>query len=440
MRMMLRGILVRCLGLVTAASALLAQQPGSYLHIDGATATAVGVLWSHGYDDDDAESAGLVRVLASCRLEHVRRQLSDALATGLRIGGDYSLVFAVVPGGDAERVAKFLATVQQRELRADALSDDTIALLVARAALAADDAEFVYPGDVMWTRARRQLGAGTAIARPPAGIATAIARLTPEAVRTALAKPVPMRVGVLGVVDADVIRAVQPLVPAAEVPVRGDGLCTKPRLLRQMSEDRNVRADSPYVSVAFPLPAGVDRAALALGVQVATNRAFRRWKMRGVEQQARAPFVSWSWLQAEPMVRICRRGEDPSRLLPGEKPKASVRDELGATQGELEVFLEDLRSVPPTDRELALARNALRSRLSLPGPGKKHEWASEPATLPGRLQVLLLSTHHGVDVAKLDTSGRDEVHRALRAVMQKGRGSWHALLPIENPLYGFRRR
>jgi hypothetical protein len=428
------------LSVLLLAALLPAQQRCTYLHIDGATATAVGVLWSHGFDDDDAEVAGLARVVAACRLERVRRLVPDTLSSGMRIGNDYSLVFGVVAGGDAQLASKFLATLLSDQSADEVLTDDVIALAVARAALAADDAEFVYPGDVLLTRARQGLGRGTALARPPAGIATAIAKLTPSAVRDALRFGTPVRVALLGVVDATLIDAIRPLSPTFAVKTRGTLVCAQPRAVREMTEDRNGRADSPYVSAAFALPADVDRAALAVGVEVATSRAFRRWRMRGREQNARAPFVAWSWLQADPLLRFCRRGEHHVRLLPGERPQAMVPDEVRATTAELQLFLEDIRTVPPSETELGQARAALRSRLGLPGPGQKYAWASEPATLPGRLQVLLLAAHHGVDVAQIDNLDAAQVHAALKLVLQAERSSWHALLPASDNALGYRQR
>lgn len=422
------------------AARLPAQQRCAYLQIDGATATAVGVLWSHGFDDDAIEVAGLARVVAACRLERVRRLVPNTLASGMRIGSDYSLVFGVVAGGDAQLASKFLSTLLSDQSADEVLTDDVIALAVARAALAADDAEFVYPGDILLTRARQRLGRGTALARPPAGIATALVKLTPTAVRDALRVGSPVRVAVLGAVDAAVIDAIRPLTPTFETETRGKFVCSQPRAVRDMSKDRNGRADSPYVSAVFALPADVDRAALAIGVEVATSRAFRRWRMRGREQNARAPFVAWSWLHADPLLRFCRRGENHVRLLPGERPQALVPDEVRATTAELQAFLADLRTVPPSETELGNARAALRSRLGLPGPGQKFAWASEPATLPGRLQVLLLAAHHGVDVAKIDNLDASLVHAAVKSVLQAERSSWHALLPANDNALGYRRR
>ena len=175
-------------------------------------------------------------------------------------------------------------------------------------------------------------------------------------------------------------------------------------------------------------------------MQIATNRAFRRWRMRGMEQQARAPFVRWSWLHADPIVQFCRRGEDPRRLLPGEQANGSLKGEVSATTAELKAYLDDLVRLPPTEAELSGAKVALSGRLALPGPGQKYAWASEPATLPGRLQVLLLAAHHDVDVAQIDTLTVAAVHAAVKLVLDPNNASWHGLLPELGREYGYRQR
>lgn len=436
---------MRNLGLLAAmmfASIAAAQsRPLTLLkNIDGANAIAVGVLWSHGYDDDSAVECGLARVLAKCRLERAQRAVPGCLASGLHVGADYGLAFAVVGRADQKRALLFLKALID-EGSGEQWSDDQLALIVARIALAADDAEFLYPGSALLSRARKHLGRGTAIARPPVGIASAIAKLTPSRVREALRLPVPMCVACLGVIDADFAKSVEALpIPRLELSVRGAQACVEVSAGSGVSEVENDRADSPYVSVAFAVPPGRDRAAFALGIEVATARAFRRWRYRGLEQWARAPFVAWSWLHADALVQFSRRGEDPRQLLPGERPEAKASDEVRATKAELEMFLDDLRTVPPSKRELEIARNALRSRWRFAEAGEVSAWASEPATYPGRLQVLLLAAHHGVDVARLDTLTTDSVHAALKRVLQSERGSWHALLPASSLSYGYRRR
>lgn len=420
------------------ACAVPAQGPCTWLHLDGADATAVGVLYPTGFDDDPKGRSGLAAVAAAARLEQGRRNAGALLASGVQVGSDYAIVFAVVGRDGIDAAVAFLEGV--RRDGAD-LDDDVLALAIARAALAADDAEFLYPGDVMRTRARRRIGAGTALVRPPYGQATECIELTPAIVRERLAAPTPVRVAALGAVDQRWIDAVggiaspaDPCAPAAVL------VCRPPRRERERTEDVSARADSPYVAVAFAAPPAADRPAFALAMEIARARAFGRFRLRGRELFARAPFVRWSWLRADPLAVFFRRGEDNVQLLPGERPKATVDDEVDATQRELQALLEDLRTVPPTANEMAAARAALRSQLGLPGPGESAPWASEAATLPGRLQVLLLRGYHAIDVAILDSVSPAMVAASMKATLGPARSSWHAMVPRRRDRLGYRRR
>jgi len=360
------------------------------------------------------------------------------LASGAKVGADYAIVFAVVGADEVQRAVAFLAAV-----RGDGagLDDDSLRLGIARAALAADDAEFLYPGDVLMSRARQRLGAGTALARPPVGRATECSALTPAVLRQRLAETTPLRVAALGVVDKAWLAAVSGMKwSKAACPARGLATCGEVGAQPQMTTDLSARSDSPYLGVAFGAPAGAQRATFALGVEVAKMRAFRGLKLRGRELFARAPFVRWSWLQADPIILFCRRGEDHVRLLPGQRQGASISDEVAATRRELAALLADLRGKPPTTTELEGARAALLGQLVLPGPEEQPAWASEPATLPGRVQVLLLRAHHDVDVEALEGVTAAQVGASLAATLALERASWHAVAPRPRDNLGYRRR
>jgi len=422
--------------LLCGSSVAQTQQLFVLQHVEGANALAVGVLWAHGYADDEASDCGLARVLATRRLDRARRAVPSCLATGMHVGSDYGLVFGVVGRDDRERALQFLNTLLDETT--DASTDDELALTIARVALHADDAEFLYPGSLLASRARKEVGAGTAIERPAAGIAAAIAKLTPARVRAELRRPAPMRVACLGNLDEKLRAGVHKLpVPHLEHPAFAPLLCNERTAAAPVSTQLHDRIDSPYVAAAFALPHGLDRASLAVGVEIATARAFRRWRYRGFEQQARAPFVAWSWLHQDPLLHFCRRGENPRQLLPGERSQANADDEAGATAAELQAYLQDLRTNKPSQQELQLARASLQRRL---GFAESSPWAKEPATYPGRLQVLLLATHHRVAVARLDTVSADSVHAALKQVLAQGRGSWHSLVPANSTSYGYRQR
>ena len=429
------SLVVGVLGLALAARA----QEAPIVHpVADAAAATVGVLFAQGFDDDPEDRAGLAAVLAAARLAQGRRAAGELLASGAKVGADYAIVFAVVGPEQRGAAAAFV-----RALFDDGagLDDDALELAIARAALAADDAEHLYPGDVLRTRARRRLGGGEPFARPPAGHAPACSALTPAEVRSALAVRAPARVAALGAVEPAWARALAAASAAAvRCPPRGQAACTARWRQRAMTEDLSERADSPYVAAAVAAPGGDERAIFAVAAEVARARAFRQLPLRGRELFARAPFLKWSWLEADPIAVFFRRGADPVQVLPGERGRATVADELAATRGELESLLDDLRRRAPTQGELEAARRALRGRLLLPVPGGEAAWAGEPATYPGRVQVLLLRAHHGVDVARTEAVTGAQVQATLAAALAEERVSWHAVVPRPRDGLGYPRR
>lgn len=424
---------------LTSWPGLRSQRPVEVLPVAGARAVAVGVLFGQGFDDDPEGRAGLAAVVAAARLEQGRRAVAgELLASGAKVGGDYAIVFAVVASEQRDDAVAF---VRALHAAGATLDDDALQLAVARAALAADDAEHLYPGDVLRTRARRRLARGTALARPPAGVARECSQLSPGAVRAALAAPTPSRVAALGDVGAAWGAALQQACePGPPCPPRGRATCAARWGQRAMTEDVSARADSPYVAAAVAAPAAAARASFAVALEVARARAFERFGLRGRELFARAPFVRWSWLEADPIAVLYRRGEDPVQVLPGERGRATIADELAATRAELEALLEDLRARAPGDAELAAARDALRGRLGLPPAGGAAAWAEEPATYPGRVQVLLLRAHHAVDVAQVDGVTSARASASLAAAFAPDRVSWHAVTPRPRDRLGYRRR
>ncbi|MCB9877059.1 MAG: hypothetical protein H6835_05600 [Planctomycetes bacterium] len=413
------------------------------LAVEGATATAVGVLWEHGFDDDEGGGdagcvSGASRVLAECRLLRARAAAPRVTRSGCAVGGDYTLVFGVAPAGDAATVRDFVAALLDDRAGRAAITDDELRLVVARAALAADDDEFHYPGAVLETIARRRLFAGAAAARAPSGDAAALAQLAPDDVRQLLRQPHAVRLCALGVVDDALRRELQALQPPSppSPPPRAPSVVAAPA--GDAPPLVHTRVDAPFVMVAFAV--GAPSPQLALGVEVAKERARRRWKVRGSELLARAPLVRWSWAEGDPLLQFCRRGEDPEQLLPGQVPEADCAAEAAAAARELELLLADLRDNPPRAAELAAARASLQVALGLPAPGEATTWASQPALLPGRLQALLLRDLRGIDLSAVATATPTDVHEALRAALDPSRRSRQTLLPQAREDYGFRRR
>lgn len=405
------------------------------LAVPGATATAVGVLWQRGHDDDEASVSGLSRVLVECRLHRARAAAPQVTRAGFSVGRDHCLAFAVAPADDVAVVRAFVAALLDDTLP---IADDELRLIVARSALAADDDEFHYPGPMLETIARRRLFAGGAAARAPAGDAEALSRLAPDDVRRWLSlPPAPVRLAALGAVGSAVAEQLAALQPAQQL--HPSAPTPQPRALpADAPAVEHSRVDAPFVSLAF----AVERPSLslALGVEVAKERARRRLRTRGTELLARAPLVRWSWAEDDALLQFCRRGEDPLQLLPGQPAEADRNDEAAATARELELLLADLRAVAPSAAELAAARAAVALELGLPGPDEVTTWAAQPALLPGRLQALMRRELHGIDLSGLAAATPAAVHRALCAALDEARRSRQTLLPVARAEFGFRTR
>lgn len=429
------------LGVVLLATAVAAQEPGrvEFRPVAGATATAVGVCWPHGFDDDPADACGLARVLVEARLERARAAVPGLLASGFLVGDDYALAFGVVPGGDASVAAAFAKALADDTAP---LADEALAVWIARGALAADDDENVYPGPLLRSRARRALAAGSRAGHAVAGSARRIAGLTPAFVRARLAEPVGRDLAALGLVTDDLRRALTDLGPglAGALPPRAPLTLALVMVTAEPTEETNSRADAPYVAAAFAAPPPSERAAFAVACEVARGRAQRTFRNRGREAMARAPFVDWSWLRGDPIAVFCRRGEDPEKLLPGQRPFADAATEAAATTAELRAFLADLRATPASDREVAAAAALLRAELALPTPEEPVAWAAEPMLLPGRLQTLLLLRRHGLDLGQLAAVGPEQVAMVVTRYLDPVVASWHRLLPESLPGRTFRRR
>lgn len=419
-----------------AGARAVAQQAEAWLWqpLPDAASTAVGLVWAHGYDDDPADAVGLARVLAECRLARARAA-AGVVTSGLLVGDDFALVFVVVRGDRVAAAAAFVAAAldDRAEWR-----DDDVTSIVARVALAADDDEFIYPGPVLASLARRALATGTPAARPVSGDARAIAALRPDDVRRWLREPVAVRGAALGHVDDALRTALTALPwPAVAWPTRPVRVLAPQGATAQLPAATNGRTDAPYVAAAFAAPAPADRAAFAVACEVANGRARRAFRSRGQEAVARAPFVAWSWLRAEPIAMFYRRGEDPVKLWPGQHAEADARAEAAATTVDLRAFLVDLVGTPPTAAEVATAVEVLDSQCGLPTTA-----ADDPDGMlaPGWLQNLLLAACHGIDRSGLATVDPARVTAIAAQCLDPERALWLVALPEPRTGFGFRRR
>lgn len=407
------------------ADAALGQEPVPVQFVEEASEALVLAVAFDGGHDTDAEAA----VLAECRLRAARSLVPKATACGHRVVADTAVLFVVVATGEWQLGEHFLRALLARE---SPLHDDDLRLAIAHCALQADDAAFLYPGDVLAGRARARLGAGRGFAWPLRGEPQAVASIDPARVRARLAEATPAAVLVLGSAPTELRQALADLRCASLPPRRSsttpgdvvpaDGAKAEVEAAMEVHE----RIDAPFVAAAFLAPPNVD-AAFVLGVQVARARAQKRFGALRSGVLAHAPFVAWSWLAGEPVVLFHRRGPDPSQRLPQEPPGRPAAAVAAAVRKELVGLLDDLCSVPPTAAELAAARAAvLVESGSEPMPARQ---ATPAAMLPGRAMARLLAARRPAAVANLDTTDAAAVHTAMVANFRPERAGWHTLVP-----------
>ncbi|MBL8730134.1 MAG: hypothetical protein JNM25_17055, partial [Planctomycetes bacterium] len=157
-----------------AAPSVSSQAPvWTWQPMPDATATVFAVLWRHGFDDDAGHECGAAGALAECRLARARRAAPGVTASGVQVTGDATVAFVLVPASAAADGVAFCGALLDDTV---AVGDDLVAAAIARAALAADDAEWLYPGPVLASRARRAALDGAA-AHAVAGSATALQAL-----------------------------------------------------------------------------------------------------------------------------------------------------------------------------------------------------------------------------------------------------------------------
>ena len=389
-------------------------------------AVVLAVAFDGGHDTDP-EAA----VLAECRLRAARALVPQATACGHRVVADTAVLFVVLATGEWQLGERFL-----RALLAPGspLDDDSLRLAIAHCALQADDAAFLYPGDVLASRARARLGAERGFAGPLRGEPTTVASIVPARVRARLAAKAPAAVLVLGAVPPELRQALadvrcEPLpglARAAGANAATEAAATAVAANEFVADEIHERIDAPFVAAAFLAPPTVD-AAFVLGLQVARARAQKRFGALRSGVLAHAPFVAWSWLAGEPVVLFHRRGPDPIQRLPQEPPGRPATAVVAATRQELVALLDDLCRVPPTAAELAAARAAVhveRGCESMPAAR-----ATPAAMLPGRAMARLLAARRPTAVANLDTVDAAAVHAAMVANFRPERACWHALVP-----------
>lgn len=396
-----------------------AQAHGDFAwrELPGAAQLAIGFAWE---PSSSANRPGVARLLAECRLVRARAAAPSVRNCVVHVDADRSCVVGVVEAADVAGASFFLAALLDDTAP---LSDDTIATLAARVALAADDAATLYPGDVLAARAASAFGIATQTEVERLGLLD----IPPASVRELLLAPINLHGVGVGSVSESMRQMARGLAwPPPSPEWSGAGVAAEGPRTEGLGSELHARSDAPWVMAAFAAPLAVPKPALAVALEVARARAVRAMRSRGAEAGARAPFVAWSWLDGDRLVRFHRRAMDPMQRLPGEREQGDAAFAAATARAELERLLTDLRTNAPSAAECDAARERLLAEHGLE-LRSRHPVAE---LLPGIAVVELLRSHRGIDRAALASVTPAEAHAALVAVLVADRACWHELLPL----------
>lgn len=427
-----RALLGALLGLGAAVAPCPPQAPPGWQTMDlpDTHGLVYAVRLHGGYRADPAAERGVCRVLAECRLRHARQTVPTVATSGVVVQDDTVVAYAAVAPGESLQAQRFVAALLDP---APALTDDLLALVAARVALAADDAAWFYPGQMLASRARRELGGGSLGGL--AGDAEACLALRPARVRALLAQPCFAAGLVLGKLPA---RPFEYLPEVTLAPAKAERVVTLAPAVAErvvtlapavaergdrLLELRHPRVDGPFAAVAYAIPSGIDRAALAVGLEVARARAMRLMPPLSKELTARAPRLLWSWLADDAVAVACRRGGN------GAPPQAPL--------AELEHWLADLLRQPPTAAECQQAIRSLQQEFWLP-PGTAAQQAAlvSPAALATQAVAFLQAAATGRDPASFAAVTAADATAALRQVLT-GSAPWRAAaVPATSSKFG----
>lgn len=456
----MHGIRSRSLVALAVAASLAAQQSEwrslanghrcRTVAIDGATglAVAVSIPWpaQKGPTGNEPGLAyGLAAAEAARRAAAADAALPRHLRTQVEVGNGrtgYCIAFdsanAVALEAWFAALAAPLAHVPAGE-RSDLVQRD-----LALAALAADDSDWLYPGDRLAGVARREALAGSPFDTGVRGDAEAVLRAsaTAFAERLAAVPSSPWFVAALG--DREKLAAVESAlaalspphsVPPASAPsismdsVPPIDLAASPRL------EPHPRVDAGFAAVAL-LPLPLDRGGLAdaVAIEVLRRRARQRFvEFRGAEVLARAPFVQADVLAGDPLVVLHRRAPTPDFLDPAAMA-APPTSFVAVPHRELVEFVRDCEHTPVRAEEASAALAVVRAEWALPPYADALQGAMRrlPQAMLAPVRTLCHFGVRGFDDARvrdglaLDATG---VSAALQALAR--RVVWHGgLVPI----------
>ncbi len=378
------------------------------------------------------QNASLRQAFVQERADAADRTLPKPLCTQREHGRDFALFTVAMPKADLAVAQAWLAAL----LTPPSLprAGKMLQRSLAQAALAADDAAWLFPGEILEGQAFAALFG----ARPADhwGDAQTMVGWRPEdyAAMAFQAPTAPLRLVVVGhALDPEALHAAlrgwrpagtgrpAPLSQSPAQAAAGEASVEHPRV------------DAAYVAAAMPCKQPQDGSGwlvAAVAVEAWRNRAFKTMQgYRGAEPLARAPFVRHEALLGDPLVLLFRRaatGAGP------EVPRA-----------EIEGLLAWARRRMLTLAECRGAARLCAAEWAAPpySEGQIASWRIGPAALLSRARALALLGARGVEdenVRRLPDVEPDAVRDVLAAWAQ-GPLFWGSLLirPLAQPSDGF---
>lgn len=383
---------------------------------DELTATAVVVAIPNPFCADAGEERVLGQAIALVREAQLAGRFPREVALGSEVLDSITLYHVVLPNTQSpETMRAWWDTLTKvPELPRD---QDLLALAAARAALVADDEEALLPGRVLQSRARRVLAGVTVGGCSHAGSPRLAQQLTPEAFAKVLAKPfsAPVQALVLGNPAVGAVLRERLAASAVKVvPRRYADAGPGPEF---GSNDRILGPFAAYaVRAPEPQPASLP---FAVAVEIVRQRAQAMFgTYRYGEMQAGAPFVDYTFLAADPVCMLHRRGKNGART---EAPKVELRELLGRL--DLEPFQK-----AETDAAIAL----LQREWAVPpfAPLLMQSLRLSAAGLVPRARALLLLGRHGIADAMVQSLDKVDA-AAARAAWKTAIGNGAVWLGLE---------
>lgn len=416
--------------------------------VEGSRGLALSIAWPWSITGDAGRDRGVAIAEASRRAAAADAALPAGARTETEIGHGFTRFGLVLESASSQALAPWLAALaaplegMPSDVRPDALARD-----LALAALAADDSDWLFPGDRLLGSAQRQVLAGSPFATGRGGDAEALQRVTAAELESALAAAPPAPLVVAAIGEVNLLAQFESLVALLPRPAATSGV--RPRTPESPRIDLDApppfvehpRVDAAFAAIALPTrPLEAGGIAEAVAVEVLRRRARQRFSdFRGGELFARAPFVAGDLLVGDPLVVLHRRGPTPDLLVPGAAaPEPATLVSL--PHRELVELLRDCERNPVGAAEAASALGVVRAEWAVPpfSDALRAAMRRLPQAGAGPARTLCLLRRRGLDDEavraglELDAMA---VSAALRALVE--RVSWHGgLVPVPATLLG----